>query len=375
VKKLNRSEAAVLHSLLACSMASQRSQIEGSGLPKTTYQDAKRRLYAEGIVADRYVPYPPLVGVETIRFEVAQPFAEEMPAAARAWEADPASVLVFAGGQTLVGVFFEEGRPKRKPSRSGGTRPTPSPGREFSVSVSSSAYGVPVYFDFEGALSHVLGAPPTGGYPRGLGGPWPDRATAGIRWDPRQRPELVAQLLRRPLEVPAGNRPSHLLGPVSLPRSLRQLAGSAFFSWRTFPSLSSLPSFRDRGVRSLAFVHGLLHPGARPSELFASLVALLGIHPFLLATDGERVILGTCLGEVAPSGAGARGAEGGPSTLHVLRSYLRQIDLIREPVESLRVLVDHRYDRLSPVAPPQPSVLALPNRHGNASLPFAPSEG
>jgi hypothetical protein len=110
---------------------------------------------------------------------------------------------------------------------------------------------------------------------------------------------------------------------------------------RTFLDLKRIPPFDDRGIEHVGFIHGELVEGATAENLFRRL-ASIRVTPFLLATDGNKVLMAT----LSPAPTSTPSGSPRPAVLANLQRFLRGIEIVREPVNSLDVVVDHRYDRL-----------------------------
>ena len=119
--------------------------------------------------------------------------------------------------------------------------------------------------------------------------------------------------------------------------------GSANF--RTFLNLAKVPSCQGRRLRGIAWVHGELSRERRPPELFRAIVEKCRLHPFLFVSDGTQVLLGAISQSPAPDATILRGRA---PVLETLQGHLANIEIVREPVETLCVELDHRYDRLFP---------------------------
>jgi hypothetical protein len=359
VRSLTRAQARVLLSLLSAGVSTERERERRAGLPRTTYQDAKRRLYAEGLVEDRYLPRPELVGAHAVRFVLARPFADALESRAQELATDPRAAVVWSGAQSVLGVLFERRAPGRTPPGPGSGAPE-GKDRPISIASLSGTFGLPTFFDFTGAVAGLSDVPVPRSYPTPYGGPFRPASGRVTRWSFRQRPELVPSLLRRPWDPELAGRPRHSWGPAGLPRSQRRLLVAGLVEWRPMLRFERLPPCGGRRLQAVAFVHGSLHPGHRPSDLFHALVAVLGVHPFLFVTDGVRVLFGMLL---ARETGGPLRSSGGPrpSPLELFRGHLTDIDIVREPLDTLRVRVDHRYDRLVG-GPRVPSASAVPDR-------------
>ena len=95
--------------------------------------------------------------------------------------------------------------------------------------------------------------------------------------------------------------------------------------WKSFPTES-------------VFVQGELRTDSTPPELFRAVVADCRKSPFLFAKGDSRVLLGFLSG----SNVDKLGSPSVP-VLPTLQEYLREIVVAREPVDSLHLLVAHRY--------------------------------
>jgi hypothetical protein len=115
---------------------------------------------------------------------------------------------------------------------------------------------------------------------------------------------------------------------------------------RVFLDLAKIPPCHDRVIERLAFIQGEFLSGSSPAALFRRL-ATIRVLPFLFATDGSRVLLGT----LSPAPPTPTKADMKPAVLANLQRFLRSIDIVRERVASLSVVVNHRYDRLFAIQP------------------------
>ena len=197
----------------------------------------------------------------------------------------------------------------------------------------------PVYFDFEGAWSRILGVPGTRSYPRSI----PHGSVPG-RTHGRASTEEVAALVAVPFlphdaEHP-GLRIARRFGRV--PRYRRRL--EPFVERRYFLDPSTLPGYLDWALNSVVFVHGRLRPRAAPEEPFRRLVSACAVAPFLYVTDGHAVLLAGM--SPPPLSPGKAAPPPRPSITRELQRFLEEIEVFREPVPGMRTLTNHRYDRL-----------------------------
>lgn len=328
-RTLTETEAKVLSVLLECGLDSEEAKIRQSGLPRTSYQDAKRRLYERGMVVDRYVPDPPRLGRPWATFSLRRPFAEDLESAGEKLTQDRSTVVAWRGQSSILSVQLRR------------TRPTPSVGApnegSGSLVVDLAGPTVPCYFDFEGVWKSLFQAPLSTSYPRPLGGQGPARELSG------GARAVVQSLLSRPFGGGAAERAAHLAGPQSLPRSQRRLLASNAVQWRTFPRVTEVPCPPGRTFEDVVLIQGALQEGHLPIEPFRAMVGECGVYPFLYVTEGRRVLLG-CLGAGRPTESITSGGTRG--VLPALKVSLTGITVTREPLATLKVLVDHRYDLL-----------------------------
>ena len=343
---LTSAEAKVLAVLLGAGGEPESQREEGSGLPRSTYVVVRRRAYQEGWVYDRFLPHPAL-GFSSVRFLVAQPFLESRAELAARWRALPGSVVVWSVGDTALGVVFESpngGRPEVPPAidpalcRNG-----------LSLRCDLTEASVPVFFDFEGVWAHFAELGPPRSYPRPLGRLDGEDGRAEL---PTLSPGFLrsaTQLLARPF-LPEESERRYRFGLSGLPRSQQSLCRQGWVEWRVFPNLDRIPSYRGLLLRRLVLIQGELVPGASLEGLYWSLRREAGIWPFLLAAEGNRVLLGA-LG-VRPGGAGElppRLASRASPVLPTLLRSLRNVVSFHEELGRSSLDPDHRYDRVGPV--------------------------
>jgi hypothetical protein len=205
---------------------------------------------------------------------------------------------------------------------------------------------VPVYFDFEGLWDHWTGNPISVRYPRPL--PiLPPRWWKGKTERPPPSPAL-ALLLARPFGGGVQERPPHLQGPSALPRSQRKLVQGGQVEWRVLPDLARVPPYRGVCLSHVLLVRGDLRPGVRLLDLYRTLIQEARTCPFLLASDGQRVLIGAVTArEVAAIQQSRDGVET-TAFVGALGSRMSGIDISRLPTAQLQSPVCHRYDKLLP---------------------------
>ena len=342
MQALTKGEATVLLSLLGAQWSeTERSRIRASRIPRSTYQEAKRRLYQEGYLKNRFVPDPHALGMRGIRFRVARPTVDEMASAANALVNDPHTVTLWVGQAALFVVQLV-------PEAQGGTtRPDSVAGAISGTVVDLTALRtleeVPIFFDVEGAWARVAGAAGPRSYPRGIPCP-PGRAgEERARLTPRTAVAL-RDLLARPFDASIGARDTSRVAAPFLPRNQRQVLAQGWADWRVLPSFSKTLAYDGRELRQLIIVTGELASGVDVRELAGFLVRRTGSSPFLAASDGSRAIL------VSFGGTGARTSSApSGSVLGSLRATLNNLQIVREDLATLDSRLDLRFDRLPPL--------------------------
>jgi hypothetical protein len=269
---------------------------------------------------------------------MAQPFAEHLEGIQARWRNLPSCVLLWRWPETVFGVFFSnESEEKFLASLD---MPT---GRSETVVVSSSTkkHTIPVYFDFEAAWARLTRQRGTLAYPHSL----PSGTTEGEDVPGAQSAQLdrIAGLLARPIRPGAENAPLHV-SPFFFPRSYQRLLETGLVERRTILDPQKVPPFQARLIERVAFVQGELSAPDTEQALFQMLMAI-HVTPFLFASDGSRVLLAT----LSPAPIDIDPGPGRPpAILGNMRRFLNGIQIVREPVPALSVLVNHRYDRLFP---------------------------
>lgn len=341
---LSESEVQVAAQLLGASLEPEEARIRAGGFARSTYQESKRRLYARGWLRDRYIPAPEAVGSHRVAFLLCRPFAERLSSSVARLEQLPEVVHLWVSEETVFSVLFQR---------------EADVADSFAREVSSGAFGgdavllevdpraptVPVYFDFEGMWCRWTATPGPARYPRSL--PWVDPRLARGRAGAMPPRAALSDLLARPFAEESGERPAHLLGPRTLPRSQRKILESGWVEWRVLPDLGKLPAYREMRPSHIVLARGDLRSGTRLLELYQALVAELHAFPFLLACDQRHVLVGAvALSALEPPTSTGAPASSAPSLLDVLGPRLEGIEVTRLPTSGLRSPVFHRYHRL-----------------------------
>lgn len=330
-------EARVVRSLLASEPISDKERIRRSGVPPRTFHRARSKAYASGWVLDRYVPNPLFLGLTKLSFNLARPFAEDLETLAKEWISIPSVVHLWKGRECLFAVaapeLFVNDLSKAGNLLHGSERIT-------QVIVDVRRNQAPVYFDFEGAWSRFVGTRYLISYPHAL----PSKTIDGEPSLPRERPDFarLRELVSRPFQPRSAFWPNRV-GPYFLTPSQSRLLSLGAAEFRTMLSMSHIPSYQNHQVQNVAFLHGMLARDANTDELLLGLIDA-GVAPFLFVTDGLKVMLGT-LSPAPPTQSNYRAQS---AVLRGLQQYLTEIEIRREPLESLSVLLNHRYDRMFP---------------------------
>jgi hypothetical protein len=345
IRILTDSEARVAWSILSGGLGSEEKRIRDSGIPRSTYQDAKRRLYSEGVLVDRFVPNPSAIGIPRVSFLLLRPPAEEIGSVARTLAEIPGAVETWIGAQTAFSVIFHESIDESESllkRASGGQLGNPL----AIVSVDTGmrqvpSSQVPVYFDFEGVWVRYCGQPGARRYPCPL--PPPCQEAAEGSDSPKRISPPISSLLTRHF-----TRPSHLTGPYSVPRSQKRSLQLGRVEWRVFLGLLHLPTIEYQGMsfEDLIFVTGKPREPDGLGRLLSDLAADCNVRPFLLVGDHNSVLIaslgvGVSALKVAPDYAQPRN-----SVIKTVARHVKEIEVINERLSSLRMPVEHRYDRL-----------------------------
>lgn len=340
-RALTPTEVLVLRGLLSAGAESEKSKIRRLGVPPRTYHSIRERAYTEGWVMDRYLPDLELVRASKLTVAVVQPFTEQIPALVQSWEADPRTVLLWVGAESVFAVFVEKpgkgpGLGKSLEEQATKTR------RQFSVTADTQGDGVPVYFDFEGVWSRWTGLPGCETYPQ----PWvsSERSEGRNQLGNNGLGTAILDLVRRPFDVEKRGESPLRAGPYYAPRSQQKVLQRGWVRRRILLDILRVPGFEGRTIERVVFIGGSLMPGREPAEMFQQLVSRCQVSPFLFVTDHQRVLMAAL--SPGPKGGPATDGRGRVAVMALLQQYLHSIEVIREPLSTLRSVVSHRYDRL-----------------------------
>lgn len=342
MRELTDAESRVLTVLLEGSLETEREKFHRADVPRSTFVVARRRLYEEGWLVDRYIPQPESLGIERVTFALAHPFAEGAEALGQAWLKDPGNVLLWKGAQVVLGVFFHRAASASQRLRSE-VESKLLASRLTVVSADPRTAVAPVYFDFEGAWCHMVGRTGVKEYPRSIGG-YPGRGGHPERLSTSERTAL-SELLTRPERAAAGDRAGHLVGPGALPRSQLRLVRAGVVQYRVLPQFGVMPPLKGFAPRRLVLIHGDLLPDQRAEMVFARLVGECQVFPFLFASDGIKVLVGALGGSEALPGH-IRDALGPRApVLASLKASMRGIEVVTEDLTQVVHQREHDYSR------------------------------
>lgn len=307
--------------------ATERERILRSGLPSSTYNVARRRVYAQGWLRDLLVPNPGPCGFAGVELRLARPSRSVREEFLRSWADDPECVLLWAGLHAALGIFMRSG-PLGVAERAdsdgvpGGT-----------VQIGSGHGSLPVYFDYSGLWARFGGAPAPDGYPAGL--------DAESRPATRRALASATGLMRTgPADSTDRPRWTNLL---RLPRSPRRALEERTVQSRTVLDVFHLPAFRDRRLGEVVLIEGRLRPDATDPRLLNSLTQDCGVFPFLLAASEDRLIMAG-VGQTSATGPGRIPVPSARrSVMGTLTDAMDPAEVLIEPVEAIEEIVPHRY--------------------------------
>jgi len=316
-----------------------------SGIPRTTYRNAKHRMYSEGLLEGLLIPNPGAIGVPCISFLVSRPSAEKANSAVETLSRIPGTVEAWLGTQIVFAVVFHNTAGAREAfQRMAADGKVGEPRVIVSVNANQprgSVSQVPVYFDFEGAWSRFCGLSASKRYPCPL--PPPPQPITRRERPQRENPSTMVSLFTRDL-----SRPSHLTSLSSVPRSQLRNLRSGMVEWRVYLDISRLHLFEYRGlaIQDIVFVIGKLKDSSSMAELIPDLVSGRSLRPILLVSDGTSVLLASLdIGLVTVKNASLGGRQR-QSVIEKMARHLEDIEVIREPLALLKMRVAHRYDVL-----------------------------
>jgi hypothetical protein len=335
MRSLSPAEVRVIGTLLADNSRTDADAIRASGVPRSTFQTIRRRALVSGWLKERYIPNPSAFGFSTVRVRLVQPFADRWRAALEMLRANN-PVILWTSSETMFSVeFLSESLAQ---SRSDSVQ------REFRqswiVDADSEKGGVAAYFDFEGVWSRSTQGMAPVAYPRAFSGSVLERRKGPS--EPHPLPvNALQELLLRPFEPASASSARISFSQGRLPRRLRRLLDAGLAFRRLIPDLAEMPRFQSNPLEHVIFVTGQLRPGQSANALFDELLRESRAVPFLFLSDPVRILLAG-LGPAPPSLTVGR-----TPILKVLEKYVQQVEIVRDRINSLVPVVDHRYDRLA----------------------------
>lgn len=325
--ELTASEAATVLAVLSKDGGRESSDLAPSGIPTSTFFATRRKIYDAGWLSDRYVPNPWAIGIASVDCVLAHPGPTERGRLERAWTDSPETVVLWSGLNVLFGVFFRRAR-------------VPSDGATgLTLSVTEERGSIPVYFDYSRLWSRFVRLERATGYPRSLGDSLGDR--------PRLPVSTAAELFQLDANPPETAPRSHRWHSASaLSRSQQRALERGLLQSRTVLNVDALPPYDDRALGEIVLISGRLRDGATPADVLGALNQECRVSPLFLAEDGGRLLL-VALGQVrAGASPRAKLPRAERSVSSVLDASLTEVQMTVEHTDSVRKLVDHRYDRL-----------------------------
>jgi hypothetical protein len=336
--ELTTAEARVISSLLAADALPERERIRSTGFAPRTYETARRRAFDAGWVCERFVPDPLAWGFSSLRFDLVRPKIGEERAWSDRFAADPRTFHVWLGDGLVFAAALLDA--ESKTARTETPEPVMDLGRAWRLVVDLRQPTVPIYFDFEGAWSRVVGAAGPRVYPRPLPF-WPGGETTSDGGPSGRLRSAAEALVRRPFQGPAEMSAGRHLGSILEFGRPWGAVSAGLVQRRCFLDPARLPGLYGWRLRSLSFVKGTLRTGAQPATLDRELLSDGGMTPFLFATDGKSVLIGALSPAPRPVGTPPRSR-----ISEIFTKRLEPWTLLSAAVSSLSTPLDHRYDRL-----------------------------
>lgn len=332
MKELSPAEYRTALSVLAYPFATERSRMVLSGLPSSTYNLARRRIYQEGWITDRWVPEPGPCGFAEVEAIVGRPSASEREQLESSISQDPGCVVAFAGMHAVVAVFFREQPRGAAPSPFG---PSP-PGPVVRTTAARGRGAVPVYFDYSGLWARFGKFRVSRRYPQGL-----DLAS----FRARDRDVAAARSALPPgSDTPAeGSGATPWINLPRLPRSQLRAVENGTLSRRSVLLLDKVPAFQGRRLGEVILITGRRPSTIPMGRVLSALTRECGVFPFLFMEDERNILLaGVGLTDAVLPGRIPIPTARRP-VMRTLQDHLSEIAISVEPVESLRAIVPFRH--------------------------------
>lgn len=337
MKELSPAEYRTALAVLALPGATERERILSSGLPSSTYNLARKRIYQEGWIEDRFVPNPGATGFGAVEVVLRRVTFSDRESWEKRYASDPSCALLWSGVHALLGVFFrpEAGEAPRAEGRDGVSPAT------LSVRVSRTGGECPVYLDFSGCWSRFGRYRPPGAYPGGLDPRAPTEA-------PRVLAACQSALVRHGelSPSPAEEGGASWINVLRLPRSQRRAVERGALLPRTLLHPAQVPAFQGRRMGEVILLGGRKRSGTATGALLNALTRSCGVFPFLYAEDDRSVLLaGMGLTSSERPGRVTLPSAQRP-VMRTLQEHLEDIEVVLEAVEALRELVAYRHTAL-----------------------------
>ncbi|MCI4348312.1 MAG: Lrp/AsnC family transcriptional regulator [Thermoplasmata archaeon] len=312
-----------------------------TNVPKRTRYSVIERLRAGGVIKERSVPDPAVLGRPIVVFAVAEVFADRIAEAAASWRTEVETVHLWVARDKLLGMFFARDATAAE-SLAARLNP-PGVARAVFVMVCDSRRGsIPVFFDYEGEWVRATGLPGTRTYPHSAPS---SSASHGDLVPPlaRSDEQTLRSMLVRPF-APAlsGGHLSNLrrLGGIAREKRLQH---DGMVEIRSILDPAACANLWSRFFQSVVIVHGRLLEGKTPEQFFGELLGRGRLAPFLFATDERNVLFCYLSGGGEPPSPPS--ADSPPPVLSVIRGFLTRVVVNREDLGELATIIDHRYDR------------------------------
>ena len=307
-------------------------------LPRRTRGTVRRRSYERNWLVDRYVPDFAALGRPILTFAIAQPYLESVWATVHRWRDRPENLLLWASAEAVFGVFASKpGAPLRVLARE--IVAPPRHRSDLVVTVDTRQPTVPVFFDFEAAWARAVGIEGDLAYPQPI--PTSPRGPSGAALSPAEL-EAAVGLLGGTTGPKVVETSGGVGARAHLGRFERRILRDGIVQPRTFLNPAAVVRWVGGFPPQVTFLHGALRSGRRPEGLFHTALGDCGLRPFLFVTDDRSVFMAHLSG-----GGGRSGRDHRTTTpvLPALQDWLSEIVVVRQPLDGLEVLTDHRYDR------------------------------
>lgn len=325
--ELTASEAATILSILSKDRGTENSEIDPSGIPTSTFYATRRKIYAAGWLSDRYVPHPWAIGIRAIDCVLLRPGPAERIRVEWELGSSAENVVLWSGLNVLFGIFFRQDGKVREIEN--GT----------TVTITAESGSIPVYFDYSRSWSRFIQVERETGYPRSFRGVLPRTE--------RAVPPAVPGLILQDQNGGGPSSPAHRWHSSSgLSRIEQRLLERGVVCSRTFLNPDATPPFDDRALGEIVFLTGELREGVSSADVLSGLDGQCHVSPIFLADDGTKVLI-LALGQVgARASIRTKVSRAAGPVAATLDSLLKGLQMTVEHIDSLRKLVDHRYDRL-----------------------------